>query len=155
MKQGLICRIPKHDKDPLLIEIWRPITLLNVDYKILSLSFAKRLKEVLVESNKTQTGFMAKLQYKADTRPYGLFWLFNRSISTFSGFVKVTVEHYFLFKSLQTFGFWSQFISIVKMLYKTIDSCVMLYKHTSQRFPVARTVRPISPFLFLLETLSI
>lgn len=44
MKQGLICLIPKPEKDPVLIENWRPITLLNIDYKIFASIFAKRLK---------------------------------------------------------------------------------------------------------------
>ena len=35
------------DKDKCLISNWRPITLLNVDYKIISKIFASRLKKVL------------------------------------------------------------------------------------------------------------
>lgn len=35
MKQGIITLIPKSDKDLLSLDNWRPITLLNVDYKIL------------------------------------------------------------------------------------------------------------------------
>lgn len=49
MKQGIITLIPKPDKDPLLIENWRAIMLLNIDYKIVSLIFAKRLKKGLDE----------------------------------------------------------------------------------------------------------
>jgi hypothetical protein len=33
-KEGLITLIPKKDKDTLLIKNWRPITLLNQDYKL-------------------------------------------------------------------------------------------------------------------------
>lgn len=32
MKQGVITLIPKPDKDHLLLENWRPTTLLNIDY---------------------------------------------------------------------------------------------------------------------------
>ena len=60
MKQGLISLIPKPNKDSLSIENWRPITLLNVDYKLFALVFARRLKKNLEEIiNETQTGFMA------------------------------------------------------------------------------------------------
>jgi hypothetical protein len=45
MKQGLISLIPKPDKDPSLIGNWRQITLLNVDYKLIALVYAKRLKK--------------------------------------------------------------------------------------------------------------
>lgn len=53
--QGLITLIPKPKKDLLLIENYRPICLLNNDYKIVALIFGKRLKTVLDES---QSGFM-------------------------------------------------------------------------------------------------
>lgn len=47
MKQGLTSLIRKTDQDPLLIEKWRPGSLLNVDYKLLTLIFATHLKSVL------------------------------------------------------------------------------------------------------------
>ena len=45
MKQGLISLIPKPDEDPFLIDNFRTITLLNIDYKLIALVYAKRLKE--------------------------------------------------------------------------------------------------------------
>uniref|UniRef100_A0A087XR38 Endonuclease/exonuclease/phosphatase domain-containing protein n=1 Tax=Poecilia formosa TaxID=48698 RepID=A0A087XR38_POEFO len=47
MKRGLITLIPKANKDPLLLDNWRPITLLFTDYKILALVFANRLNSGL------------------------------------------------------------------------------------------------------------
>lgn len=47
MKQGVISLIPKPDKNVLLIDNWRPINLLTIDYKILALAFASRLKIAL------------------------------------------------------------------------------------------------------------
>ncbi len=47
MKQGVISLILKPDKDPLIIDNWRPITLLNVDYNILALIYGTRLKSGL------------------------------------------------------------------------------------------------------------
>jgi len=44
MKQGIISLIPKPNKDLLIIDNWRPITLLNIDYKILAFVYATRLK---------------------------------------------------------------------------------------------------------------
>lgn len=37
----LITLIPKPGKDPLIIENWRPVSLLNIDYKILAQVYAK------------------------------------------------------------------------------------------------------------------
>lgn len=45
MKQGIISQIPKPDKDPLSIDNWGPITLLNTDYKLIALAYANRLKK--------------------------------------------------------------------------------------------------------------
>ena len=46
--QGVIKLLEKKDKDKRLISNWRPISLLNVDYKIILKFFASRLKKVLV-----------------------------------------------------------------------------------------------------------
>lgn len=46
MKQS-ITSILQPDTDPSLTDNWRPITLLNVDYELLVLVYATRLKSVL------------------------------------------------------------------------------------------------------------
>ena len=46
-KQGLITLLPKGNKPRELIKNWWPITLLNVDYKLLAGVLASRMKEVL------------------------------------------------------------------------------------------------------------
>ena len=59
-KEGVIICIPKRDKSKDLIKNWRPISLLNVVYKIGSACIAKRLKSVFSSLiNEDQTGFMA------------------------------------------------------------------------------------------------
>ena len=59
MKRGIITLLPKKKgKDALHLKNWRPITLLNTDYKILAKILANRLKKVLpliIDSD--QTGF--------------------------------------------------------------------------------------------------
>ena len=46
-RQGLIHLLPKKKRNLAFISNWRPITLLNVDYKILAKLFAKRLRDIL------------------------------------------------------------------------------------------------------------
>ena len=46
-RQAVKKLLEKKDKDKRLISNWRPILLLNVDYKIFSKSFASRLKKLL------------------------------------------------------------------------------------------------------------
>ena len=53
--------VPKEDSDLMLLSNWRPITLLNVDYKIASKAIAKRLIEKVLPNlliNQDQTGFV-------------------------------------------------------------------------------------------------
>lgn len=59
LTQGVITLIPKPKKYPLLIENWRPICLLNTDYKILALILAQRLQKVMSYLiDESQSGFI-------------------------------------------------------------------------------------------------
>ena len=59
-REGIITCIPKGDKRRVLIKNWRPISLLNVVYKIGSAAIADRIKTMLPELiNEDQTGFMS------------------------------------------------------------------------------------------------
>ena len=56
---GVITLIPKKDKDLINLKAWRPLTLLNLDYKILSKIMAERVKPILVYLiGEEQTGFL-------------------------------------------------------------------------------------------------
>lgn len=58
LTQGLVTLIPKPRKDVLFIDSWRPICLLNNDYKILSSIFSRTIKETLdAIRDETQSGF--------------------------------------------------------------------------------------------------
>ena len=46
-KQAIITLIEKKGKDRSLLENWRPISLVNVDKKIMTKAIASRIKEVL------------------------------------------------------------------------------------------------------------
>jgi hypothetical protein len=46
-RQGLIRCIPKEGKPKHFLKNWRPITLLNVDFKIASACIANRIKPIL------------------------------------------------------------------------------------------------------------
>ena len=161
MKQGLISLIPKPSKDLLYLDNWRPITLLNSDYKLLVALYAKRLKFCLEEIiSTTQSGFMKgrhisnNIRLVLDMLDYPEL-LEDKALILFLDFYKAfdTVEHPFIFEALQHFGFEENFRNIINVLYTNINSCVSLAHGTSPRFDVKRGIRqgcPISPFLFLL-----
>ena len=46
-KRGIIKLIPKKDTEPYLVKNWRPVSLLNCDYKLATKAVANRLKLVL------------------------------------------------------------------------------------------------------------
>ena len=57
--QSLISLLPKSGKDVLSINNWRPISLLNVDYKIAAKCIANRVKKVITSIiSEEQTGFI-------------------------------------------------------------------------------------------------
>ena len=59
MCQGIITLIPKPNKDKLVLDNWRPITLINNDTKLFSHIFAQRLKACLdTIIDDCQSGFM-------------------------------------------------------------------------------------------------
>ena len=58
-RRGIISLLPKKNKDPLYLKNWRPISLLNTDYKIATKCIAKRLEKVPPELiNRNQTGYI-------------------------------------------------------------------------------------------------
>ena len=59
MKRGIITLLPKKGKDTLFLKNWRPISLLNTDYKILAKVLSTRLQKVLPSIiHGDQTGFL-------------------------------------------------------------------------------------------------
>lgn len=161
MKQGLITLIPKPGKDARHIDNLRPITLLNCDYKILAHIFSSRLKKNIDQIiSESQSGFIKgrsihnNIRLVLDILDYREY-IEDEGYILFLDFKKAfdTVEHNFIFNSLEKFGFGMKFISFIKMLYKDINSSISLSFGTSQRFNISRGIRqgcPISPFLFIL-----
>ena len=68
-KQGVINLIPKKDKDLTELSSWRPLSILNTDYKIIAKVLATRLKTCLGEIiDPDQIGYMEKRFCGENTR---------------------------------------------------------------------------------------
>jgi len=50
-KQSIISLIPKPNKDTTILTNWRPISLLNVDYKIATKAIANRIKKTILNNS--------------------------------------------------------------------------------------------------------
>lgn len=160
-KEGVITCIPKEDKPKEFVKNWRPISLLNVIYKIGSSCIANRIKAVLPKLvHEDQTGFIANrymgdnirliydLMHYLDTQqlPGMLLCLdFEKAFDT--------VDWGFMFKVLRAYGFGRDICQWIETLYKNIKSTVIVNGKPTHWFSVERGCRqgdPISPYIFIL-----
>ena len=123
MRQGVIVLIPKPGKDRVFVKNWRPITLLNVIYKIISSTIANRLKSVLhFLIHSTQTGFISN-RYIGETIRVLYDILITRNELQIPAqllqldFEKAfdSVDHQFIWKVLAFFGFSENFIKFMQV----------------------------------------
>lgn len=166
-KQAVITLLDK-GKDRMFIENWRPISLLNVDYKIASKVLTKRLDDIIPKViGINQTGFVKGrfindtirtmydiIEYCKQTETSGLFMMvdFQKAFDS--------LEWNFLFKTLECMKFGPSFRKWVKLFYCNIESCVINNGTTSPFFKLERGVRqgdPLSAYLFILcvETMAV
>ena len=117
-KQSIITLIPKQNKDITSLENWRPISLLNVDYKIATKVIANRVKSVISTIiHNSQTGFIKGRYIGENIRL--LFEIIDNAededkpgLIFFSDFEKAfdSVDHTFIISCLKHFNFGEDFI---------------------------------------------
>ena len=153
---------PKLPSELVYIKNWRPITLLNVDYKI----FMHLIKNIIIRSvpyiiSKVQSGFQA---CKSTCDNLILMYLalehFNNHPDEEGLLLQVdfekafdTVEHNFLFKTLEFLGFGNYLINLVKVAFFGCMTYANVNGHLSAPIYIGRGLHqgsPLSPILFII-----
>ncbi|KAM7310345.1 hypothetical protein ISCGN_007253 [Ixodes scapularis] len=161
-RPGRIVLIPKEGGDHADPGAWRPITLLNSDYKLLAATLASRLQAFLPELvNPRQTCSVSGRSIHTLTTLTRDIREFTRSRRANGILVSLDqakafdrVEHQYLLGVLDGFGFSSESAQLFAALYSDLRSDLFLNGSLVVRFPVTRGVRqgcPLSPVLFVLS----
>ena len=160
-RRGILNIIPKKDKDLRHLANWRPLTLLNTDYKILTKLLALRLQKVLPSIiSPDQTGYL-KGRYIGDNIRTIFDIIEYTKIKQIPGMMVLidfekafdSISWNFLFKTLDAFNFGDNFKKWIKIIYSNPECCVTNNGFASSFFPISRGIRqgcPISALLFIL-----
>lgn len=159
-RQAVITLLDK-GKDRSLLKNWRPISLLNVDYKIASKTIANRLIKHLTKLiHPNQVGYVKNRKItdnirtvidimehlKEDKLPGILINIdFEKAFDS--------IDWTFLKLVLNKFNFGNSLTKWIQTFYTNLSSCVINNGFTSKYFPVERGVRQgdaLSPYLFIL-----
>jgi hypothetical protein len=160
-RRGIINLIPKKNKDPRFLKNWRPISLLNTDYKIITKVLANRIKKVLpTVINPDQVAYLKERFIGQNIRTIldimGYTKLMNKKgIIAFLDFEKAfdTIQWNVIYDALKTFNIGQQFINWVHIIYNESEACVTNNGYSSPFFTLERGVRqgcPLSPYLFIM-----
>jgi len=140
---------------------WRPISLLNTDYKLLAAALAKRLQAALPNLiSHDQTAYLKNRFIGQNVRViHDVIYYCNHynipGAIICLDFQKAfdMVNWNFMLKTLQKFGFGPNFISLVKMMYTDIECCLTNFGWKTAFFKLQRGIRqgcPLSALLFNL-----
>ena len=159
-KLGVIVLIHKKGDEEDLAN-WRPITLLNYDYKIMASVIAHRLQKVMgTIIHENQVGYMkGRLSGYNIRLIQDLFQLLEeKKMSGAMMLVDFTkafdmIELEFIKKALEAFNFGKDILKWVELMYNDFASSVMVNGWVSKQFPLSRGIRqgcPVSALLFII-----
>lgn len=160
--EGVIVLAKKKDTGS-SVKSYRPISLLNTDYKLFSRIIKARLELTMQEndilssaqkcSNSKHNIFQATLSIKDRIAFLKERKLRGKLISFDLDHAFDRVDRRFLFRTMETLGFNTNMIALLKKIGQLSTSRIVVNGHLSPSFPIQRSVRqgdPIAMHLFVL-----
>lgn len=161
-QQAIVTLIPKDDRKCPNVKKFRPISLLNQDYKIFATILADRLKKVLTDKiSKDQTGFLLQRYLKGNVREvinvieYGDK---NPGLKIGLFFVDIektfeNVNWNFLNITLEEMKLGNNFLRAIKNIYSEQEAQIKINDKITEEFEVQKGTRqgcPLSPLIFII-----
>uniref|UniRef100_A0A803SLC5 Reverse transcriptase domain-containing protein n=1 Tax=Anolis carolinensis TaxID=28377 RepID=A0A803SLC5_ANOCA len=161
-KEANITLLPKDKADSTNVKSYRPISLLNADYKIFTSILAARLKEVLKDRIKEeQAGFLPGRQMKENTRNIlGAIEYYDKNPQKEIAFLFLDAEKAFdnvnwfcIMEILREMDAGFYFTNAVKAVYCQQTARIITNGHLSSSINIEKGTRqgcPLSPLLFIM-----
>ena len=162
-REGVITMIPKVGKPPDNIKAWRPITLLNTDFKIISSAIATRLQRVAGKlTDKSQTAYIKGRYIGENTRlVFDVIHKLTKEDKT--GYIMSadfeaafdSLSWDFVARVMRCCNFGPEFLKLVSLIYMCNDnfSRIMLNGYLGEKMFLKCGIRqgdPVSGYLFNL-----
>ena len=152
--------------DKCLLENWRPITLLCVDYKIFTRIIVARIKPLLCKiiSDEQYCSVDGKTIIDCNIMLRDLLnFVIDRNMKF--GMINIDfkqafdcVDINFILSTMKALGFCQKFIEVIKMLYTGITSKLKINNLIGEKFKILKGVRqgcPLSMILFIIHQESL
>uniref|UniRef100_A0A670JD11 Reverse transcriptase domain-containing protein n=1 Tax=Podarcis muralis TaxID=64176 RepID=A0A670JD11_PODMU len=160
-KEAFITLIPKVETEKTQLRNYRPISLLNVDYKIFADILANRFKKVLNEViHKDQAGFLPGRHLYDNTRNIiDILELLQTNLHTRAVLIFIDTEKafdniswMFMKKNLEGMGVGQGFENGIEAIYSEQKAKLIVNNVVTEEFKIEKGTRqgcPLSPLLFI------
>uniref|UniRef100_A0A670IRS6 Reverse transcriptase domain-containing protein n=1 Tax=Podarcis muralis TaxID=64176 RepID=A0A670IRS6_PODMU len=160
-KEAFITLIPKLESEKTQLKNYRPISLLNVDYKIFADIMASRFKKVLNEViHKDQAGFLPGRHLSDNTRNIiDVLELLQTNMNTKAVLIFIDAEKAFdniswkfMKRNLEGMGVGRAFQNGIEAIYSEQKAKLIVNNVVTEEFKIEKGTRqgcPLSPLLFI------
>ena len=147
--ESIITLLPKEGKDTEEIKNWRPITLLNCDAKIITKAIANKMSKILnTIIDPTQTAYVPGRSVSDNLRSNFFIKNYCSKKDIESALISLdakkafdSVNHEYIKKTLEAYGFGDLFIRTFEVLYKNITARILVNGYTTDSIKIQRGVK--------------